>query len=74
MNAIKFVAILLIAAGIVGAVYGGFSYTTQAVHEAEEQMTHMSIEERERFNMPLWTGVGALLIGGALLVFDGRKR
>ncbi len=74
MNAIKFVAILLIAVGIVGLVYGGFSYTTQAVHETEEQMTHMPVEDRERVNMPLWAGVGAVLIGGALLVFDGRRR
>ena len=31
------------------------------------------MQERQTVNVPVWAGVGAILIGGALLVFGGRK-
>ena len=33
----------------------------------------MSVQERESVNVPVWAGVGAILIGGGLLFFGGRK-
>ena len=59
-------AIVLILVGIFVLAYGGFSYTKET-HTADIGPLHMSVDERERVNMPLWTGIGAILIGGVLL-------
>jgi hypothetical protein len=31
------------------------------------------VSERERVNIPIWVGVGFIVIGGGLLVGTGRK-
>jgi hypothetical protein len=33
----------------------------------------LSIKDRETVNVPEWAGVGAIVIGGALLLLGGRK-
>lgn len=73
MNAVKGIALALIVAGILSLVYGGFSYTKET-HEAKLGPIEFSVTDRERVNIPVWMGVGAILIGGALLVFGGSKR
>jgi hypothetical protein len=73
MNAAKIVAILLIAAGVLGLVYGGFSYTKET-HETKIGPIEFSVKEKERVNVPVWAGVGAIAIGSALLLLGGRKR
>jgi uncharacterized membrane protein len=72
MNAVKIAAIVLIAGGILGLVYGGFSYT-QETHEAKIGPIELSVKDRRTVNVPLWAGVGAIVIGGALLLL-GNKR
>ncbi len=73
MSAIKIVAVLLVAAGILGLVYGGVTYT-KATHEAKVGPFEMSFQDKETVNIPVWAGVGAILVGGALLLVDSRKR
>lgn len=73
MNAAKIVAILLIAAGVLGLVYGGFSYTKET-HETKIGPIEFSVKEKERVNVPVWAGVGAIAVGSALLLLGGRKR
>jgi hypothetical protein len=65
-------AILLMAAGTLGLVYGSFSYTKET-HEAKLGPIDLSIQEKQRVNIPVWAGVGAIAIGGALLLLGGRK-
>ena len=72
MNAIKIAAAVLIAAGILGLVYGGFSYTTDT-HDVKVGPLELSVKERERVNVPMWAGVGAIVIGGVLLLVGGKK-
>ena len=72
MNAIKIAALVLIVAGVLGLAYGGFSYTRQT-HEVKLGPIEMSVQEKESVNVPVWAGVGAILIGGGLLFFGGRK-
>ena len=57
--------------GALGLAYGGFSYTSET-HDADIGPIHMSMDERERVNIPLWAGVGAVLVGGFLLL-GGKK-
>jgi TRAP-type C4-dicarboxylate transport system permease small subunit len=72
MNAIKIVAIVLMALGVLGLAYGGFSYTKDT-HEAKLGPLELSVKEKETVNIPVWAGVGAIAIGGALLLVGGRK-
>ena len=72
MNSAKLVGILLIAAGAIALVYGSFSYTkdTQAVKLGPLELT---VKEKETVNVPVWAGVGAIVVGGLLLVMGGKK-
>jgi len=72
MDAIKLVAILLIVAGALALGYGGFSYTKET-HQADIGPIHMSVDEKQRVNVPVWAGVGAIVIGGFLLVGTKKK-
>ena len=72
MNAVKMVAIALIAAGILGLVYGGFRYTKE-IHTAKLGSVELSVKDRERVNIPVWAGVGAIVVGGLLLVVPRNR-
>ena len=69
MDGLKIVAILLIVLGILGLAYGGFTYT-KATHEVGP----ISIKEKETVNIPLWAGVGALVVGVVLLLTPVLRR
>lgn len=66
MSPLKIVALLLIAAGIIGLVYGGITYT-KTTHNAKIGPLELSIKDKETVNIPVWAGVVAIIIGGALL-------
>lgn len=72
MNTLKIPAIVLIVAGILGLAYGSFSYTKQT-HDIKLGPIEMSVQEKETINVPVWAGVGAIVIGGGLLLLGGRK-
>jgi hypothetical protein len=72
MNAIKMAGIALIVAGVLGLLYGSFSYTKDT-HQAKIGPIELSLKETKTINVPVWAGVAGILIGGALLVFGGRK-
>jgi len=72
MDTQKLAAILLIVAGALGLAYGGFSYTKET-HQANVGALHLSFDEKQHVNVPVWAGVSAIVIGGILLVV-GKKR
>jgi len=72
MNALKMAGVVLIAAGILGLVFGSFSFTKET-HEAKIGPIELSVKDKETVNVPVWAGVGAIVIGGALLVFGGKR-
>jgi len=67
MNSMKMMAIALIVAGALALGYGGFTYTKDS-HDADVGPIHMSFDETERVNIPMWAGVGLVVLGGVLLV------
>jgi uncharacterized membrane protein YidH (DUF202 family) len=71
MNAVRMLAIVLIVAGALALVYGGFSYTKET-HQARLGSLELSIRDTETVNVPVWLGVGAIVAGLVLLV--GGKR
>ena len=72
MNAVKIAAIVLIVVGVLGLVYGSFTYTKDT-HKAKLGSLELSVKETETVNVPVWAGVGAIVIGGALLLFGSKK-
>ena len=72
MNPIKVLGIVLVVLGILGLVYGGFSYTRDRT-VTKVGPVEVSAKEKETVNVPMWAGVGAVVAGGLLLVFAGRK-
>ena len=66
MSGLKIAAILLIAAGTIGLIYGGITYTN-TTHDAKLGPIEVSITDKETVNIPVWAGVGAIVVGGALL-------
>ena len=67
MNAIKLTAIVLIAGGVFGLLYGSFSYTKDT-HRADLGALHMSVDDNEYVNVPAWVGVSTLITGALLLI------
>lgn len=72
MNAGKLVGIVLIVAGVLALVYGSFSYTKET-HEAKLGPVELSVKDKQTVNIPVWAGVGAIVIGGALLLLGGKR-
>jgi drug/metabolite transporter (DMT)-like permease len=73
MNAARIIGIVLIAAGVLALVFGGFSYTKET-HGAKLGPIELSVKEKESVNIPMWAGVGAIVIGGVLLLAGGRRK
>jgi len=72
MNAMRIWAIVLIVAGGLGLAYGGFSYTKET-HRATLGSIELSVKDKETVNVPAWAGVGAIVIGGLLLLLASKK-
>jgi hypothetical protein len=72
MNAVKIAAVVLIVAGVLGLVYGSFSYTKET-HEAKLGPIELSVKDKQTVNVPVWAGVGAIVIGGAILLFGSKR-
>ena len=71
MSGIKILAIALIVAGILGVMYGKFSYTKET-HDAKLGPIELSVKEKQTVNVPAWAGVGAIAIGAILLLARGK--
>lgn len=72
MNALKVFAIVLLLAGTLSLVYGGFSYTKDTT-ALKLGPIELSVKEKQQVNIPLWAGIGAIVVGGLMLVSTGRR-
>jgi hypothetical protein len=72
MNVVKIVGIVLIVAGILGLVYGSFSFTKET-HEAKIGPLELQVKEKETVNVPVWAGAGAIVIGAILLLVPSKR-
>ena len=73
MNVVKMAGIVLMVAGLLGLVYGGFSYTKET-HETKLGPIEFAVEDKETVKVPVWVSVSAIAIGSVLLLVGGRKR
>ena len=72
MSSTKLIGILLIVAGILGLAYGGFTYTRHT-STADVGPVHLSVEHRETVVVPVWVGIGAIVLGGIVIALDRRR-
>lgn len=72
MSGLRIAAIVLIVAGALGLAYGSFSFTKET-HQAKIGPIELSVKDKETVNVPVWLSIGAIVAGGALLIFGGRK-
>lgn len=72
MNPIKLVGIVLIVVGALGLAYGSFSYTKDTT-VVKLGPLELSAKEKQTVNVPVWAGIGAIVVGGLLLVLGGKK-
>jgi hypothetical protein len=72
MNPVKAIAIVLIICGVLGLVYGGFSYTKDTT-VVKLGSLELSTKEKQTVNVPVWAGIGAIAVGGLLIVFGGKR-
>ena len=72
MNVVKIIGIALIVLGALGLAYGGFSYTKET-HDVKLGPIEFSVSDKETVNVPVWVGIGAIVVGGLLLVFGNKK-
>jgi hypothetical protein len=63
---VRLAGLVLLVLGILGLAYGGFSYTKEK-HDAKVGPVEFRVTEKERVNVPLWAGIGAVAAGGFLL-------
>ena len=71
MDPRKIVAVVLLLAGVLVLVYRGFSYPEK--HTAELGPLHVSVKEEKRVGLPVWLGVGLVVLGGGLLLLPRRR-
>lgn len=72
MNPIKAVAIVLMTVGVLGLAYGGVTYTRSS-HETQMGPFSMTVNDRQTVAIPIWAGIAAVVVGGALLLVPVKK-
>ncbi|MBT9100372.1 hypothetical protein KFZ76_21995 [Methylovulum psychrotolerans] len=72
MGTIKVMAIVLIAAGLLGLVYNQFSYTKDT-QEAKIGPLELTVKDTQTIDIPIWAGVAAMVAGCGLLVFASKN-
>jgi hypothetical protein len=66
MSSTKIIAIVL------GLAYGKFTYTKET-HEAKVGPLELSVKDKETVNIPMWAGIGSIVVGAGLLLAGGKR-
>jgi uncharacterized membrane protein YidH (DUF202 family) len=69
----RIAALVLIVLGVLALAYGGFSYTDDKT-AVKLGPLELSVKEKKTVNVPVWVGVGAVVVGGLLLAFGGKPK
>ena len=73
MDAKRIGAILLIVFGTLGLAYGAFGFGRETHHASLGPM-EISVSEQRTVNIPVWAGVGAIVVGAILLLPLGKSK
>jgi hypothetical protein len=69
---VKVVGLVLIVAGILALIYGGFTYKKET-HDATIGPIQIGFTEKKRMDVPVWAGVALIVVGGGLVIADKKK-
>ena len=72
MTLTRIIGIILIVAGIAGIGTGGFSFTKET-HQTKIGPIELSVKEQQNVVFPTWASIAVIVVGGALLIFGGKK-
>lgn len=72
MNFFRIVGVLLIVAGTASLATGGFSYTKDST-VVKLGPLELTAKQKEEVNLPVWLGVGAIAVGGLMLLLGRRS-
>ena len=72
MKAMRIVGVLLLVLGLAGFLTGGFSFTKDTT-QAKLGPLELTVKEKESVNIPQWMSLGAMVLGGVVLVMGFRK-
>jgi hypothetical protein len=73
MTATRIIGIVLLVLGIAGFFTGGFSFTRNTT-QAQLGPIKLQVQEKEDVNIPQWLSLGAIVLGGVLLVLSFKRR
>ena len=72
MNIVRLIGLGFLILGVLGLVYGDFTYTKETQRKKLGPL-EFEVKDRERVHVPIWAGIGAVVVGGVLIV-AGKKR
>ena len=67
------IGIVLLVLGIAGFFTGGFSFTKNTT-QAQLGPIKLQVQQKEDVNIPQWLSLGAIVLGGVLLVLSFKRR
>jgi len=73
MNISKGVGTFLLVMGVVGLLYGGFSYTKDT-HATQIGPVELTVKDTRTVNIPVWAGIAAVAVGAGLLFVPQRRQ
>ena len=72
MKTYTIVAVVLIVVGVLGLVYGQFSYNKET-QGAKLGPLELTVTEKKTVNIPVWAGAGSIVVGAGMMVFALMK-
>jgi hypothetical protein len=73
MTATRIVGIILLLLGLAGFFTGGFSFTKDTT-QAQLGPLKLQVQEQQSVNIPQWLSLGAVVLGGILLVLSFKRK
>ena len=73
MTPMRIAGIILVVLGLAGFFTGGFSFTKNET-KAQLGPLKLQVQEQQAVNIPQWLSLGALVLGGVLLVVSFKRR
>jgi len=73
MNPLRIVGLILIFGGLAALALGHVSFT-KSTHQIKIGPVELAVKEKQDIELPIWASIGAIVVGGVLVVVGGSKR
>ena len=72
MSLLKIIAIVLIVSGALGLFYESFTFRNEK-NESRIGSAEFSVRENKADSILIWLGVGAIVVGGVIMLVENKK-